>query len=108
MSTALLTSTPISDQVPELRYAQFGLPVLAVGTPATAEAVSWGKIDPEPLPDAVSAYVDSTIALPFLAACVTARCKPREPRRLVRKLPSLMDRLRAEYRTTDLYKKYWG
>lgn len=79
---------------------------LSGATPA--EAVSWGKIDPEKLPDTVVAYIDSTIALPLLAAYVTARCKPREPRRLMRKLPSLMDKLRAEYRTTDLYKKYWG
>src|SRR3954467_6554782 len=79
---------------------------LSGATPA--EAVSWGKIDPEKLPDTVVAYVDSTIALPLIAAYVTARCKPREPRRLMRKLPSLMDSLRAEYRTTDLYKKYWG
>ena len=79
---------------------------LSGATPA--EAVSWGKIDPEKLPDTVVAYVDSTIALPLLAAYVTARCKPREPRRLMRKIPSLMERLRSEYRTTDLYKKYWG
>ncbi|HEX9101009.1 MAG TPA: deoxyhypusine synthase [Polyangia bacterium] len=79
---------------------------LSGATPA--EAVSWGKIDPEKLPDTVVAYVDSTIALPLLAAYVTARCKPREPRRLMRRLPSLMDKLRSEYRTTDLYKKYWG
>ena len=79
---------------------------LSGATPA--EAVSWGKIDPEKLPDTVVAYVDSTIALPLLAAYVTARCKPRQPRRLMRKLPSLMEKLRSEYRTTDLYKKYWG
>jgi deoxyhypusine synthase len=79
---------------------------LSGATPA--EAVSWGKIDPEKLPDTVVAYVDSTIALPLIAAYVTARCKPREPRRLMRKVPSLMEKLRSEYRTTDLYKKYWG
>jgi deoxyhypusine synthase len=79
---------------------------LSGATPA--EAVSWGKIDPEKLPDTVVAYVDSTIALPLIAAYVTARCKPREPRRLMRRIPSLLDKLRAEYRTTDLYKKYWG
>src|SRR5213080_2751757 len=32
------------------------------------EAVSWGKVDPERLPDAVVCYADSTIALPLLAA----------------------------------------
>jgi deoxyhypusine synthase len=79
---------------------------LSGATPA--EAVSWGKIDPDKLPDTVVAYVDSTIALPLLAAYVTARCKPRAPRRLMSKLPSLMEKLRSEYRTTDLYKKYWG
>ncbi|MBM3323863.1 deoxyhypusine synthase, partial [candidate division WOR-3 bacterium] len=30
------------------------------------EAVSWGKVDPERLPDAVVCYADSTIALPVL------------------------------------------
>src|SRR5581483_1437421 len=34
------------------------------------EAVSWGKIDHEKLPDTVVAYVDSTIALPLLGAYV--------------------------------------
>jgi deoxyhypusine synthase len=79
---------------------------LSGATPA--EAVSWGKIDPEKLPDTVVAYVDSTIALPLMAAYVTARCKPREPRRIMRRMPELMEKLRSEYRTTDLYKKYWG
>lgn len=72
------------------------------------EAVSWGKIDPEKLPDTVVAYVDSTVALPLLAAYVQARCKPRPPRKLYRRMPELMEKLRTEYRTTDLYKKYWG
>jgi deoxyhypusine synthase len=79
---------------------------LSGATPA--EAVSWGKIDPDKLPDTVVAYVDSTIALPLLAAYVQARCKPRTPRKLYGQLPTLMEKLRSEYRTTDLYKKYWG
>ena len=37
---ACFASTPINDQVPELTYAQLACPVFAVGTPATAEAVS--------------------------------------------------------------------
>src|SRR6516162_1694451 len=37
---ARFVSTPMSDQVPELRYAQLAFPVFEVGTPATAEAVS--------------------------------------------------------------------
>jgi deoxyhypusine synthase len=79
---------------------------LSGATPA--EAVSWGKIDPEKLPDTVVAYVDSTIALPLIAAYVQARCKPRKPRRLYARLPELLAKLRSEYKTTDLYKKYWG
>jgi deoxyhypusine synthase len=79
---------------------------LSGATPA--EAVSWGKIDPDKLPDTVVAYLDSTIALPLMAAYVTARCKPRQPRRLYRRLPELLEKLRSEYRTTDLYKKHWG
>ena len=46
------------------------------------EAVSWGKIDPEQLPDSVVCYVDTTVALPILTAYALARRKPRRPRRL--------------------------
>jgi deoxyhypusine synthase len=79
---------------------------LSGATPA--EAVSWGKIDPEKLPDTVVAYVDSTIALPLLAAYVTARCRPRTPRRLLRRMPELVQKLRTEYRASEFYKRYWG
>lgn len=79
---------------------------LSGATPA--EAVSWGKIDPDKLPDAVVAYVDTTIALPLIANYVLARCKPRKPRRLYDRLPEMVARLRAEYRKTALYKRYWG
>ncbi len=79
---------------------------LSGATPA--EAVSWGKIDPDKLPDAVVAYVDTTIALPLIANYVLARCKPRKPRRLYDRLPEMVARLRAEYRKTSLYKRYWG
>jgi deoxyhypusine synthase len=79
---------------------------LSGATPS--EAVSWGKIDPDKLPDAVVAYVDSTVALPLVGAYVMARCKPRKPRRLYDRLPAMVDKLRAEYKKTDLYKRYWG
>src|ERR1051326_444634 len=39
-NNASCTSTPSSDHVPELRYAQLWLPVFCDGTPATAEPVS--------------------------------------------------------------------
>ena len=44
---------------------------LSGATPA--EAVSWGKIDPDRLPDAVVCYLDSTVALPLLTAYAHAR-----------------------------------
>lgn len=79
---------------------------LSGATPA--EAVSWGKIDPDRLPDTVVCYVDSTVAMPIIASYVMAKCKPRKPRRLYKKLPEIVDALRAEYRKTDLYARYWG
>ena len=62
------------------------------------EAVSWGKVDPERLPDAVVCYVDSTIALPLIAAYALARHEPREPKRLYDRRGELMDLLLAEYK----------
>jgi deoxyhypusine synthase len=79
---------------------------LSGATPA--EAVSWGKIDPDKLPDAIVAYVDSTIALPLVGSYLMASCKPRKPRRLYDRLPAMMERLRAEYRGSPLYKRYFG
>src|SRR5678816_3937666 len=46
------------------------------------EAVSWGKVDPDRLPDAVVCYVDSTVALPLITAYALTRHEPREPKRL--------------------------
>jgi deoxyhypusine synthase len=79
---------------------------LSGATPA--EAVSWGKIDPEKLPDTVVAYLDSTVAMPLMASYVLARCKPRKPRRLYKRLPEMVAALRSEYRKTELYARYWG
>ncbi|GAC1473583.1 MAG: deoxyhypusine synthase [Isosphaeraceae bacterium] len=50
---------------------------------ATAhEAMTWGKVDPDKLPDAVTCYTDSTIALPLLTAYALARRAPRPLKRL--------------------------
>ena len=62
------------------------------------EAVSWGKVDPEKLPDAVVCYADTTIALPLLTAYVLDRHEPREPRRLFDRREEMYDRLVAAYR----------
>ncbi len=61
------------------------------------EAVSWGKVDPERLPDAVVCYVDSTIALPIITAYALARHEPREPKRLYERRAELMELLQSEY-----------
>lgn len=79
---------------------------LSGATPS--EAVSWGKINPEQLPNTVVCYVDSTIAMPLLAAYIHARAKPREPRHLYNRLPQLLTRLREEHQKTDIFKSRWG
>ena len=61
------------------------------------EAVSWGKIDPERLPDSVVCYVDSTVALPLITAYALARRKPRKPRRLFEQREAMMARLTGAY-----------
>jgi deoxyhypusine synthase len=68
---------------------------LSGATPA--EAVSWGKVDPDRLPDAVVCYTDATIGLPLLTAYALARHEPREPKRLFRRRAELLDRLKREY-----------
>lgn len=68
---------------------------LSGATPA--EAVSWGKIDPDQLPDAVVAYVDSTIALPLLTAYVLDRVGSRPLKRLLDRRVELLDQLKAQY-----------
>ena len=68
---------------------------LSGATPA--EAVSWGKIDPDRLPDAVVCYADSTIALPLLTSYALAKRKPRKLKRLYDRRGEMMELLRAEY-----------
>jgi len=62
------------------------------------EAVSWGKIDPDRLPDAVVCYVDSTVALPLITAYALTRHEPRAPKRLYDQRQEFMDLLLAEYK----------
>jgi len=61
------------------------------------EAVSWGKVDPARLPDAVVCYCDSTIALPLLTAYALARAERRPPKRLYEKLPELLEQLKTSF-----------
>ena len=62
------------------------------------EAVSWGKVDPDRLPDAVVCYVDSTVALPIITAYSLAKHKPRTPKRLYDRREEFMELLVSEYK----------
>ncbi len=62
------------------------------------EAVSWGKVDPDRLPDAVVCYLDSTVALPIITAYALAKHRPRPPRRLYDRREEFMQLLLKEYR----------
>lgn len=68
---------------------------LSGATPS--EAVSWGKLDPNQLPDSVVAYVDSTIALPIITSYALAKRNPREQKRLYDKRGALVGALYKEY-----------
>jgi deoxyhypusine synthase len=70
---------------------------LSGATPS--EAVSWGKVDPDLLPDSVVVYCDSTIAAPLLTSYVLTRCRPREPKRLYDRREDLYQELKAEFLT---------
>ncbi len=61
------------------------------------EAVSWGKIDPESLPDAVVCYLDSTVALPLITAYALSRTKPRKPKKLYDRRDEMLEKVREQY-----------
>ncbi|MCX6350098.1 MAG: deoxyhypusine synthase [Candidatus Aureabacteria bacterium] len=61
------------------------------------EAVSWGKVDPNRLPDAVVCYTDTTIALPLLTHYALANHPRRPLKRLFNKRAALMEDLVREY-----------
>jgi deoxyhypusine synthase len=68
---------------------------LSGATPA--EAVSWGKVDPDKLPDSVVCYTDSTIALPLITAYVLSRFKPRQQKRLIDRRDDILEKVRSKY-----------
>jgi len=62
------------------------------------EAMTWGKVDPQQLPDIVTCYLDSTVALPLITAYALAVHAPRPHRRLMDRLDTLTGQLEQEYR----------
>jgi len=71
---------------------------LSGATPA--EAVSWGKVAPDTLPDCVVCYTDSTIALPLLTAYCLSRVKPRKLKRLYARRDEILNAVKAKYLET--------
>ncbi|HSG80691.1 MAG TPA: deoxyhypusine synthase [Gemmatimonadota bacterium] len=68
---------------------------LSGATPS--EAVSWGKVDPEALPDTVVCYLDVSVGLPLVAAYALARHGPRALRRLFDRRVELVEALEKEH-----------
>ncbi len=68
---------------------------LSGATPS--EAVSWGKVDPTKLPDAVVCYTDTTIAMPIFTHYALANHKPRPLKRLYDQRAKMMKALTKEY-----------
>jgi deoxyhypusine synthase len=76
---------------------------LSGATPS--EAVSWGKVDPDKLPDTVVAYLDSTVAMPIMTSYALAKRKPRKLKRLYDRREALVEKLRTEYYRTKRLRK---
>jgi deoxyhypusine synthase len=68
---------------------------LSGATPA--EAVSWGKVDPDSLPDCVVCYTDSTIALPLITAYALDRVAPRKRKQLYKSRDAAYRKLCDQY-----------
>ncbi len=69
---------------------------LSGATPS--EAVSWGKITPDKLPDTVVCYGDTTVYLPILTAYALAGGRTREQRRLYERLFEFVSSMKGDYR----------
>jgi deoxyhypusine synthase len=61
------------------------------------EAMTWGKVDPSQLPDTVTCYLDSTVALPLLTAYAITKKGFRPPKRLMDRLEPLVHQLKEAY-----------
>jgi deoxyhypusine synthase len=76
---------------------------LSGATPA--EAVTWGKVDPDRLPDAVVCYLDSTVALPLLTAYAMSKRETRKVKGLYNKREELVAAMKnAAAKTGNLAK----
>ncbi len=69
---------------------------LSGATPS--EAVSWGKVDPDELPNTIVCYTDSTIALPIICAYTVQQCPLK---RLYDRRAELVANLQRAYRAAQ-------
>jgi deoxyhypusine synthase len=70
---------------------------LSGATPS--EAMTWGKIDPDQLPDTVVCYADSTIAWPIATTYALGKVPNRPLKRLYERRADLLAGLKAAYET---------
>ncbi|RMF95522.1 MAG: deoxyhypusine synthase [Candidatus Schekmanbacteria bacterium] len=68
---------------------------LSGATPS--EAVSWGKIDSDMLPNAVVSYIDFSVALPIITSYVMSKAEKRKHKRLYNKRSDFVKRLQSEF-----------
>jgi deoxyhypusine synthase len=72
---------------------------LSGATPS--EAMTWGKVDPEQLPDTIVCYADSTIAMPIMAAYALEVAGPRPLKRLYDQREAMLQDLLDDYRASS-------
>ncbi len=72
---------------------------LSGATPS--EAVTWGKVDPDQLPNAITCYTDSTIALPIMTAYALQSHAPRPLRRLYDRRAEMMEHLKTTFQASQ-------
>jgi deoxyhypusine synthase len=72
---------------------------LSGATPS--EAMTWGKVDPEQLPDTVVCYCDSTIALPIMASYALDVVGSRPLKRLYEQREAMLQDLLDDYRSAS-------
>ncbi len=68
---------------------------LSGATPS--EAMTWGKVDPDRLPDTVVCYGDCTVLVPLWTAYQLERCRKRKAGRLWKQRGACLKRLGAAY-----------
>jgi len=68
------------------------------------EAVSWGKVDPDQLPDAVVCYLDTTVGLPILTSYTLSKHEPRELKRLYDRRDGMMENLKTAFRAARSFR----